>query len=33
MTWYNEQSEPKAVRNLFRNRLNSGYKKEEAILI
>lgn len=33
MTWYNEQPEPKAARNLFRNRLNGGYPKEEAILM
>lgn len=33
MTWYNEQPEPKASKTLFRNRLNGGYAKEEAILI
>lgn len=33
MTWYLEQSEPKASKCLFRNRLNGGYPKEEAILI
>jgi len=33
MTRYNEQPEPKASKNLFRNRLNSNYIKEEAILI
>ena len=33
MTWYLEQPEPKASRSLFRNRLNWGYPKEEAILI
>lgn len=33
MTWYNEQPEPKASKSLFRNRLNCGYRKEEAILI
>lgn len=31
--WYNEQPEPKASKTLFRNRLNGGYPKEEAILI
>ena len=33
MTWYNKQPEPKASKTLFRNRLNGGYAKEEAILI
>ena len=33
MTWYNQQPEPKAARTLFRNRLNGGYPKEEAILM
>lgn len=33
MMWYNEQPEPKASKCLFRNRLNCGYRKEEAILI
>ena len=33
MLRYNTQPEPKATRSLFRNRLNGGYKKEDAILI
>ena len=33
MTWYNAQPEPKASKSLFRNRLNGGYPKEEAILM
>lgn len=33
MTWYNQQPEPKAAKTLFRNRLNGGYPKEEAILM
>lgn len=33
MIWYNEHPEPKASKCLFRNRLNCGYWKEEAILI
>ena len=33
MTWYNEQPEPKASKNLFKNRLNSNYSKEDAILL
>ena len=33
MIRYNEQPEPKASKNLFRNRLNSDYPKEQAILI
>lgn len=33
MAWYNEQPEPKAAKTLFRNRLNSWYPKEEAILM
>lgn len=33
MTWYNEQPEPKASKSLFRNRLNGGYQKEDAILM
>ena len=33
MTRYSEQPEPKASKTLFRNRLNSGYPKEEAILM
>ena len=33
MTRYNEQPEPKASKNLFRNRLNSNYPKEQAILM
>ena len=33
MTRYNEQPEPKASKSLFRNRLNGGYQKEEAILV
>lgn len=33
MIRYNQQQEPKASKNLFRNRLNGGYPKEEAILI
>jgi len=33
MMWYNEHPEPKASKCLFRNRLNCGYRKEEAILI
>ena len=32
MIWYNEHPEPKASKSLFRNRLNCGYWKEEAIL-
>ena len=33
MIRYNEQPEPKASKNLFRNRLNSNYPKEQAILM
>lgn len=33
MIWYNQQPEPKASKTLFRNRLNGGYPKEEAILM
>ena len=33
MTRYSEQPEPKASKNLFRNRLNGSYPKEEAILM
>lgn len=33
MIRYSQQPEPKASKTLFRNRLNGGYPKEEAILI
>lgn len=33
MIRYNEQPEPRASKSLFRNRLNSWYPKEKAILI
>lgn len=33
LTRYNEQPEPRSSKCLFRNRLNNGYPKEEAILM
>lgn len=32
MLWYDEQPQPKASDTLFRNRIRTGYSKEEAIL-
>ena len=33
LEWYNNQPEPKVSRCIFRNRLNSNYSKEDAILM
>ena len=33
LSWYDEQLDPKPTKQVFRNRLNWGHPKEEAILI